>query len=441
VSLRVEADVVAATAGFAPQVTSHKSQVTTHKPQTTGHTPPAASPSRMLRLIAIAGLGLACASVVQPQTPGADAATEHASYIVRLGTDTIMAESFSRTQRVIDGVVVERSPIATVIHYVLALDADGHITHFDAAERPAADTAGKANWHAVGRRVGGGFDIVEQDGDRTRHRVLPAPAEAIPAIGRSIGLYEIITGRLRCSGLDSMSVPLLDLDSLTVTRRTVRRLGADTIVIPFVFPRGERARVDSTGRILGVSGLATTFKWITESVDGLDVRAIARSFADRERTGGAFGTLSSRDTARATIDGAHIAINYGRPSKRGRAIFGTLVPWGEVWRMGADLATHLTTDRALALGTLHVPAGTYTLYALPSQADWQLVVNRQTGQSGVVYNQAADLGRVTIHATSVRAPVERLTIAIEQTGTKGGIIKISWDDRVAEAPFSVEPPG
>jgi hypothetical protein len=391
----------------------------------------------MARLIAIAGLSLVCASEVHAQQPGAGAATEHASYIVRLGTDTIMAESFSRTDGVIDGDIVQRSPVVTAIHYSLALDPDGRIMRFDAAERPRADTAAKPNWRAVGQRVGGGFEIVEQDGNRTRHRVLPAPPEAIPAIGRSIGLYEIITQRLRRSGLDSVRVALLDLDSLSVTSRTVRRLGTDTIVIPFVFPHGERASVDSTGHIRGVSGLATTFKWITEPVTGLDIWAMARTFVERERTVGAFGTLSARDTARAMIDGAHITINYGRPSKRGRPIFGGLVPWGEVWRMGADLATHLTTDRALSVGPLAVPAGTYTLYALPSQSDWQLIVNRQTGQSGVMYHETADLGRVTIHVTNAVPPVERLTITIEPAGPKGGVIRIAWDDRVAEVPFSV----
>jgi hypothetical protein len=252
---------------------------------------------------------------------------------------------------------------------------------------------------------------------------------------RSIGLDEVITRRLRHAGSDSMSVALLYLDA-TVSRVTIRTLGADSVVIPVFFPRGEHARVDATGNILGVSGLATSYKWMTERVADVNVAALARSFAARDASGKSFGAYSTRDTARAVIDGARIAIDYGRPSKRGRVIFGALVPWGQVWRTGADLATHLTTDRALQFDGLTVPAGTFTLYTLPTPSRWTLIVNRQTGQLGLIYDQSADLGRVDMSAIH-SSITERLTISVESISPRGGVLRIAWDDVVATAPFTV----
>src|SRR5580704_8423860 len=100
--------------------------------------------------------------------------------------------------------------------------------------------------------------------------------------------------------------------------------------------------------------------------------------------------LSPRDTARATIGAAHVLVDYGRPSKRGRVIFGGLVPYGEVWRTGANAATILVTDKDLTIGHQTVPAGTYTLYTIPSASKWQLIINKEVGQWGLTYHQEFD---------------------------------------------------
>jgi len=146
---------------------------------------------------------------------------------------------------------------------------------------------------------------------------------------------------------------------------------------------------------------------------------------------------SPHETTKATIDGANISIEYGRPYKKGRKIFGGLEPWDKVWRTGADEATTLTTDKAIQIGSLAVPAGKYTLYTIPSQTDWKLIVNKQTGQWGTQYDEKQDLGRVSLKKTTLSAPVEQLTIAIDKAAT-GGQLKISWDDTELTAPITVQ---
>jgi hypothetical protein len=146
---------------------------------------------------------------------------------------------------------------------------------------------------------------------------------------------------------------------------------------------------------------------------------------------------SLRDTVIATIDGARISIEHGRPSKRGRVIWGSLVPWTRWWMPGADESTTLTTTRALTIGTLEVPAGDYTIYTQPGDSAFLLIINRELGQFHTTYHPAQDLGRVPMTKEANDPIAERLTFAIEPRSGGGGVLKLVWDDRAYVVPFSV----
>jgi hypothetical protein len=146
---------------------------------------------------------------------------------------------------------------------------------------------------------------------------------------------------------------------------------------------------------------------------------------------------SPHETAKATIDGATITVEYGRPYVKGRKIMGGLVPYGKVWRTGADEATTLTTDKATQIAGAAVPAGKYTLYTLPGESEWQLIINKQTGQWGTEYAQAQDLARVPLKKGATSAPVEQLTISIDKNPAGGGVLKIAWESTELTAPITV----
>ena len=146
---------------------------------------------------------------------------------------------------------------------------------------------------------------------------------------------------------------------------------------------------------------------------------------------------SPHETTKATIDGATITVEYGRPSVRGRKIMGELVPYGKVWRTGADEATTLTTDKAIQIGGTSVPAGKYTLYTLPGESSWQLIVNKQTGQWGTVYDEKQDLGRIPLKKGATAGPVEQLTISLDKNPAGGGVLKIAWENTELTAPVTV----
>jgi hypothetical protein len=132
-------------------------------------------------------------------------------------------------------------------------------------------------------------------------------------------------------------------------------------------------------------------------------------------------------TANVSVAGGSITINYNSPQMRGRKIMGELVPYGKVWRTGANPATTIITTVPLKFGTLLVPAGTHTLYTLPSADTWQLIINNQTGQWGLTYNESMDLGRVPMKAKPMAAPQEGMSLSFENATAKSTELHMRWE--------------
>jgi hypothetical protein len=136
--------------------------------------------------------------------------------------------------------------------------------------------------------------------------------------------------------------------------------------------------------------------------------------------------LSPAATAKVTLNGKHIVIHYNSPSLRGRKMIGGEDPYGKVWRTGANPATTLITEANLKIGTLDVPAGTYTIYTLPNPDLWLLIINRQTGQWGTVYNQDKDLGRTPMKSHTLPMSQEKMSISFENTRGSSTELHVKW---------------
>ena len=132
-------------------------------------------------------------------------------------------------------------------------------------------------------------------------------------------------------------------------------------------------------------------------------------------------------TATVSLNGKDVTIKYGAPSMRGRKIFGGLVPYDKVWRTGANEATSFVTQADLKIGGTTVPAGSYTLYTLPNPTRWLLIVNKQTGQWGTVYNEPMDLTRIAMESKPLSPPQEKMSITFENTHGNITELHIRWD--------------
>jgi hypothetical protein len=135
-------------------------------------------------------------------------------------------------------------------------------------------------------------------------------------------------------------------------------------------------------------------------------------------------------------DGKTISVAYSSPRMRGRKIFGDLVPFDEVWRAGADNATSFVTKSNLAAGGKTIPAGGYTLFTLPTQNKWTLIISKQTGEFGIPYpGEQYDFARVEMKSSKLPSPVENFTISFDQAGATC-TMKLDWETTRASIEFS-----
>jgi hypothetical protein len=145
--------------------------------------------------------------------------------------------------------------------------------------------------------------------------------------------------------------------------------------------------------------------------------------------------VSPHETISTVVDGNRVMVVYGRPYTKdpktgeNRKIWGKLVPYGKVWRTGADEATLLITQKAILLGKTAIPAGAYTLFTLPAEdGSAKLIVNKQIGQWGLQYDEKQDLARIDLKKDALDAPVDQFTMAVEKNAAGGGVLKMMWEN-------------
>ena len=131
-------------------------------------------------------------------------------------------------------------------------------------------------------------------------------------------------------------------------------------------------------------------------------------------------------TASVTLNGKALTIKYSSPRLKGRTIGSDIVPYGEVWRTGANPATTLVTAANLKIGTLAVPAGTYTLFTLPNKDQWLFIVSKKTGEWGIPYPEGDDLGRTPMTSKPVASSQEDMSISFENTKGSSTELHVKW---------------
>jgi Protein of unknown function (DUF2911) len=138
----------------------------------------------------------------------------------------------------------------------------------------------------------------------------------------------------------------------------------------------------------------------------------------------------------ALADAKTITVDYSSPRAKGRKIFGDLVPYGEVWRAGANEATTFVTTTDLMVGGSHVPAGSYTIFTIPNKDKWTLIVSKKTGEWGIPYpGEGSDLARVDMKVSALPSAVENFTIAFDKRAG-GCTLRLEWEATRASVDIS-----
>ncbi len=378
-------------------------------------------------------LFLAAAAAAAPAGPAV--ADDTGNFLYRLGRDTTSVEHYVRTADRLVFDQVGRSPKVLRRHAEYAY-ANGSLTHFTLAVTPPGGMA--ATQSAEARLDGDSLRVEMRGAAGAESSAVAFPPGTVLVVGQSPWpSLEGAIERWAPQRTDSLLGTMYFLGGPSTDWLRLRRLGRDSIEVRSGRGDDFRVRIDAAGHVLGVRPIAGTAKFSVERLAHADLAAAASTWAAREQAGGGLGVLSPRDTVNATIGGAALWVDYGRPAKRGRMVFGGIVPWGEVWRTGANAATQFRTDRALDFGGTVVPPGTYTLWSVPSPGGWKLLVNDQTGQWGTEHHPDRDRYTIDLATSPLQREVERFTITIVPEGA-GGAIQLDWDTTRATARFAVK---
>jgi len=143
-------------------------------------------------------------------------------------------------------------------------------------------------------------------------------------------------------------------------------------------------------------------------------------------------------TAEVTLKGKKITIDYSRPYLKGRHVGQELAPFGQVWRTGANEATTFVTEGDVKVGDVNVPAGNYTLFTLPSEGTWKLIINKQTGQWGTRYDESQVLARIDMQKSQLPHPVEQFTISFGKKSNDSADLVLEWENLRLNVPLKAK---
>ena len=361
-------------------------------------------------------------------------------FVVRLGADTTAVETYVRTPDHLEVDQIGRAPRVTKRHLSYDFNSKGAITRYSIlVTAPGAAADAPPLQKVEGTCTADSMITVVTRGTNTQTVRSAAPAGAVAVSSSSPWvMYELALTRLASGKKDTLSLGMYFIGAGSLNHMHLRRLGKDSVEVTTDHEDVFRMRADKDGRLLGVRPISGTGKFSAQRVENLDLAAYAASWSASEKTSGAMGMLSSRDTVQASAGGASLWIDYGRPAKRGRVVYGGIVPFGEVWRTGANAATQFKTDRGLDFGGKVLPAGFYTLWTVPTASGWKLVVNSETGQWGTEHKADKDVLTLDMKTSTLPSEVERFTIGVEPSAT-GGTINLDWDTTRASAAFTVAP--
>lgn len=357
---------------------------------------------------------------------------DHGAFVTKLGKDTLAVETFEMTQDGINAKVVLRSPRTVLSSYQLTLDESGGIQKmitYRHNPEEGFDSEGVL------------YQLIEQDGDSLKIQIetsnglrtfmTPYEEGTLPFIDMVHWPYELALKQAYKAGQDTVIQPLLS--GRSISDFVIAKIDTDSMTIRHPFRGVMGVDVSKNGHLMMLDAGLTTRKLKVYRHQDVDIDAIGKHFAARPE----FGELSGAAEKEYQVHGETFYLTYGTPRKRGRTIFGGIVPWGERWRTGANRATHFTTSADLRFGDLEVPAGEYTLFTIPEEDGGTLIINRQTGQNGNSYNEEMDLGRVPMTISTQDEVTEVFTITVEEEGD-GGVLKLIWDQTVFSIPFEIQ---
>ena len=357
-----------------------------------------------------------------------------ASFVAKLGNDTVIVETYNMNHNHLYGKAFLRYPEDQIGVFDFHFFPDGSIRHYSIAFM-------NPDSNFVGRSVAGAYcdsdsctwyGVWEGATEEYSRKHSTKRLDFIGGWTPTISLIEWHCMRLLKSNQKSLPLVLLN-DYIGLRNVAVYKGEKDTILFGGAFLEYTKLTTTKEGRILTYDGTGTPWNYIVTRHVPLDVDQYARRLSKTPKLGNPSPTenaefISKKDTIR---------LSYGRPSKRGRQIFGAVVPYDSIWRAGAGDPTKIDLPYDIRFGKTQIPKGSYSLYTVPGRNAWQLIFNADLRQWPTDPNRSADVAVVPMKVRSVASVAERFSIDIKPSAP-GGIITMTWDGTEAFVEFRVE---
>lgn len=361
------------------------------------------------------------------------------SYIFRLGKDTVAFEQFTRTKQGISGEILALYPRVLLTQFEVTFGPGGTITHFESRGNYLSAAPGAPT---LMHRICSIEDtLVRQELVRNGKRdsifsgTFKINPGAVPAMEYDVVMYQQMLNQARAAGKDSVAIQRFTNNGMTsyIKKLSNDRYESKSFFFPIWIKTGKGQQ------IISVDASSSTIKTIGTIAEGFDIRELAARYLAKEKANGTAGALSRPDTVRSNIKGSDFQVTYSRPLKRDRVIFGNIVPWNTIWRLGANFATHFSTTKDLQIGDFILPAGRYTIWMLPrsNKDSCELIFNKAVNIFGTQYDKSTDLVRLPLQVQEAGTVTEQLTITVEETDN-GAAIRIRWDKLDAMLAFRVK---
>lgn len=359
------------------------------------------------------------------------------SFVTKLGNDTVAVETFTKTETGLEARVVVRVPQTMLTEYKLVQDEFGGVKEFYETRYLGEEGfSGEGTFNRSIVREGDSLvtNYITRAGSERSFMTLYEEG-ALPFIEMTHWPFDLALQQAEKAGGDTLLQNMISGNS--IRDYVIANVGGDKRTVRHPSRGVMDVEVNAGGKLRILDAAQTTRKLYVERVSAVDIEEVAERFKELDRQGKSFGSLSGAIEEEFSIGSTTFNVEYGSPSRRGRDLFGGIVPYGERWRTGANRATHFSTSSDLSIGSLQVPAGDYTLFTIPEADGGTLIINKQTGQNGRTYDEERDLGRVPMSVFSKEDNTEAFTITVEGSG-KEGRLNLIWGNTVYYVDFEID---
>ena len=370
---------------------------------------------------------------------GSEETSDNSYYFVtKLGNDTLAIERVKRSGNQLIADVVLRIPKISLTSYQLEFDEAGQMESMYAAtfkDKFSNEGIAQGTVSQIFKVEGDSLKIEYEGRNGTVSSSLLNDKNFLPFIDMVHWPYDIAFNWAHQSEADSIHQYLIS--GSRASDFIIHRTGNHEYTLRHPSRGFMYVKTDNKGNLTWLDAKETTRKLIVERVDHLDFQRLTDRYLAIDEKGSPFGTLSPAEEKESSFGGSDFKVSFGSPQKRGRNIFGGIVPYGEVWRTGANTASHFSTSKDIYIDGNKIPAGEYTLFSIPEENGGTLIINKQTGQNGQAYDESRDLIRLPMKREDNSNEVEGFTIQVVQTNM-GGSIELLWDRTIYYVDFNFQ---